>query len=142
MVPVWRNGILEEEESELTNLDLVLVWLHLVHLSTRTSTRAGLGARVLTEVVIVGTHSSSLAQGREQQLEVAELLGCSCFSSRWQSCGGGGFERGWQVFPWSMESMPPCMPWTVRRWAVQCSGSSGGRSTPSCSICPMLERRC
>ena len=83
LVPVWREdtGVVETVESELTHLDFLLVWLNLLHLSSRNSVKSGLGNKPVTEVVIVGTNAASLASAREGQLAMAEMKFERCLST-------------------------------------------------------------
>ena len=77
LVPVYRTdpctGRLEvdTEESELTHLDFILLWLELVSLANRGRVR-GLSRSESAgpEIVIVGSHAESLHTTREMQLSM------------------------------------------------------------------------
>ena len=109
LVPVWRedSGVVETVESELTHLDFLLVWLNLLHLSSRNSVKAGLGGgKPVTEVVIVGTHAGSLASGREGQLALAEMK----FERIREAVAGKPIEAGLAPAMFAVDSSDPNSP--------------------------------
>jgi len=76
VVPIWKssNEDIEYIETELTNLDFILVWLNLVYLSNRNNARSSISdTKPVTDIVIVGTNSSSLHSERDMQISMAEL---------------------------------------------------------------------
>ena len=106
LVPVWREdaGVVETVESELTHLDFLLVWLNLLHLSSRNSVKAGLGGgKPVTEVVIVGTHAASLASAREGQLAMAEMK----FERIREAVAGKPIEGGLAPSMFAVDSSDP-----------------------------------
>ena len=82
LVPVYRTdpctGRLEvdTEESELTHLDFILLWLEVVHMAGRGRVRAGLSKAegAGPEVVIVGSHAESLHSARDMQLNMVRHM--------------------------------------------------------------------
>ena len=106
LVPVWREdtGVVETEESELTHLDFLLVWLNLLHLSSRNSVKAGLdNGKPVTEVVIVGTHAGSLSTAREGQLAMAEMK----FERIREAVAGKPVETGLAPCMFAVDSSEP-----------------------------------
>ena len=106
LVPVWREdtGVVETEESELTHLDFLLVWLNLLHLSSRNSVKAGLdNGKPVTEVVIVGTHAGSLSTAREGQLAMAEMK----FERIREAVAGKPVETGLAPCMFAVDSSDP-----------------------------------
>lgn len=76
VVPIWKssNEDIEYVETELTNLDFILVWLNLVYLSNRNNARSSISdTKPVTDIVIVGTNCSSLHTERDMQISMAEL---------------------------------------------------------------------
>ena len=62
--PVTGALMMETQESELTHLDFILLWLELVSLAARGRVRAG------PEIVIVGSNAESLRTARDMQLSM------------------------------------------------------------------------
>ena len=75
-VQVWRHGQVHFLESELTNLDIILLWLNVIELSSRSRTRSGVscGEDPLSNIVIVGTHCDSLHSVRDMQLSMVRVI--------------------------------------------------------------------
>ena len=70
--PVTGALMMETQESELTHLDFILLWLELVSLAARGRVRAGLSRSESAgpEIVIVGSHAESLHTARDMQLSM------------------------------------------------------------------------
>ena len=76
VVPVWRLGQdhPEYQESELTHLDFILLWLNVIYLSTRSRRRSGSmfskDDEPVADILIVGTHCDSLHTSRDMQVNM------------------------------------------------------------------------
>ena len=73
VVPIWKssNEDIEYIETELTNLDFILVWLNLIHISNRNNARSSISdTKTITDIIIVGTNCRSLHTEREMQLSM------------------------------------------------------------------------
>ena len=73
VVPIWKSSKedIEYVETELTNLDFILVWLNLIYLSNRNNARSSISdTKPVTDIVIVGTNCNSLHSERDMQISM------------------------------------------------------------------------